>query len=521
MAITRRQFLKRTGLATAGTLLGPGLFTNPFVQQALAFTNRYFIVLFLDGGNDGLNTVIPADNGANTESLRTWYQRHRNTGPGGIQIPATGPGGLAGSLIGTDALTGCQLALHPGFNDNPGLGLTGNGLKQIWDDGRLAVIQGCGYPEYSLSHDDSRSIWQTGNPLGYAPYSGTGWMGRYLVGTGMNNGDPPYGPLDIPGVNISDSVVGEFRTTGTSVLAIRRLAEFGFPYDYDYPGDASVKRTAFQSLYNSAGGSGNGTIQYLGNTGIATDLASQNYPQAHTLYVNDTSRGSGSFNFNDMYSNGLNTSTARGFREIAKMIYANERSPGLGVNARFFQLSNGGYDTHSNQGGSETNGQHYDLHSEVGNAIRLFWEDLKTMGTGDSDIRSKVCILVWSEFSRRIPQNDNGTDHGSQGPMFVLGGTVVGGVYGTHPNIYINSAGDMSALDNNENTPYWQGANLAGNTGNHRSTDFRDVYGTVLTHWLDMDPNVVKAQVLKLDTNTPVENYWTAENFNLGFLTGI
>jgi hypothetical protein len=105
--------------------------------------------------------------------------------------------------------------------------------------------------------------------------------------------------------------------------------------------------------------------------------------------------------------------------------------------------------------------------------------------------------------------------------MFVLGGTVVGGVYGTHPNIYINSAGDTSALDNNENTPYWQGANQAGNTGNHRSTDFRDVYGTVLTHWLDMDPNVVKSQVLKLDTKTPVENYWTAENFNLGFLTGI
>ena len=66
MAITRRQFIKRSGLVTAGTLLGPGFFGNPFMRQAFAAleaNNRYFVVLFLDGGNDGLNTVMPADNG--------------------------------------------------------------------------------------------------------------------------------------------------------------------------------------------------------------------------------------------------------------------------------------------------------------------------------------------------------------------------------------------------------------------------------------------------------------------------
>jgi uncharacterized protein (DUF1501 family) len=282
------------------------------------------------------------------------------------------------------------------------------------------------------------------------------------------------------------------------VLALRRLAEFGFPYDYDYSGDNAAKETAFESLYGIAVGNPNPTLSYLGATGASTEAASESYPLAHNVYQAD--RGS----ISQLYSD-LNTSTARGFREIAKIIYSVENGLTPGVNARFFQLSNGGYDTHSNQGGPETNGQHYALHSEVGNAIRLFWEDLLTMGAGGSSIRNKVCILVWSEFSRRVPQNDNGTDHGSQGPMFVIGGTVNGGVYGRHPNI------NNAALDNQENTEYRQDAVA------YRSTDFRDVYGTVLTRWLDMSQATVLANVLQLDAGSP-SFYWTVPNFNLGFL---
>ena len=98
MAITRRQFIKRTGLVTAGTLLGPELFANPFVRQALADTigNRYFVVLFLDGGNDGLNTVVPYESGA----LRTAYDANRRTDGGNINMTQ---GQLDGSAIGTAA----------------------------------------------------------------------------------------------------------------------------------------------------------------------------------------------------------------------------------------------------------------------------------------------------------------------------------------------------------------------------------------------------------------------------------
>src|SRR5581483_9536060 len=178
MAITRRQFLKRTGLMAAGTVLGPNLWRNPWVRDALASTigDRYFVVLFLDGGNDSLNTLIPATNGAGT--LRTAYEAARKTGNGGLQLS---PSDLAATLVGTDPNTGAQLALHPGFT----------GLKALWDLDKVAIVQGCGYPEYSLSHDQARSIWQTGNPLGIGSLAGTGWMGRYLAAN--------YGSLDIPG----------------------------------------------------------------------------------------------------------------------------------------------------------------------------------------------------------------------------------------------------------------------------------------------------------------------------------
>jgi len=85
MAITRRQFITRTGLATAGTLIGPGLFGNPLVRRAFAdLGDRYLVVIFLDGGNDGQNTVIPADNGGG--SLRSDYEANRFGGGGGIRV---------------------------------------------------------------------------------------------------------------------------------------------------------------------------------------------------------------------------------------------------------------------------------------------------------------------------------------------------------------------------------------------------------------------------------------------------
>ncbi len=494
MAFTRRQFIKRTGIAAAGSVFAPSFFRSPLLTRALAAPtvgDRYLIVLFLDGGNDGQNTIIPYDDGGG--SLRTDYNAARNAGGGGIQIS---PGDL---LVPTSVPfidpTGAQLGFHPGLN----------GIYQMYENGQVAVVQGAGYPDYSLSHEVSRSIWQTGSPFTTA---GTGWMGRYLQAS-------MYGGGDIPAVTIGGSVANEFIQNATSVLAFSRLSNFGFPFDEDYPNydddmvrliEETAKRDAFDALYGGANANPNTVMKYIGNSGAATLLATDSYPALHDNYQTDRLPWSKLYQY-DQTPKGLNTSTARDLREIAKVIYG-VASGVPNVNARFFELHNGGYDTHSDQGGAEVDGQHYRLHKEIGDAIKLFFDDLANMssgaapGTGLENLADKVCVLVWSEFSRRIPQNDNGTDHGSQGPMFLIGG-VNGGVYGNHANI------SEAALNDDGNTKYTQAA------GAFRSTDIRDVYGTVMQHWLGM-PDA--APLFPIDT-VPVgedpDDYWTVRNFNL------
>ena len=487
MAITRRQFIKRGGVAAAGSLLAPRFFGNSWMSQAFAAledNNRYLVVLFLDGGNDGLNTVVPVDDGLAT--LRYDYEQAR----GNIRITPTE---LGGSLIGTDPISTAQLAIHPGFNvpaDFFDSGSGQGGLKSLYDLGKVAVVQGCGYPEYSLSHDESRVIWQTGVPLGAS--SGAGWVGRHL--------QAQYGGSQIPAVNIDDSIVGEFRQTGTSVLAVRDLDGFEFPFDGDYPDDigdplldVGKKAWAFRQLSLSGISGGQPSSVYIGNTGVATLDSAKAYQSLSGLYNHDRP------SFRQKYAD-IGRSCSNDLREIARVIYGVEQGV-ANVNARFFQLSNGGYDTHSDQGGAETDGQHYSLHAEVGASLKVFYDDLVDMNVAD-----RVCVVVWSEFSRRVPQNANGTDHGSQGPMFVIGGKVRGGVYGRHPNIA------DAALDYEGNTEYTQDAN------DFRSTDFRDVYGTIFKHWVGLSQPTVQG-LLPLDS-TPAAvsdpaHYWRTANFDL------
>ena len=119
-------------------------------------------------------------------------------------------------------------------------------------------------------------------------------------------------------------------------------------------------------------------------------------------------------------------------------------------------------------------------------------------------IGSGACGAIAQEAAE---QNENGTDHGSQGPMFLIGGKVAGGVYGNHPRI------DPVELDGEGNTRYRQN----GSNDGFESTDFRDVYGTILTRWLDMSQATVLSSVLALDGGS-ANSYWTAANFNVGFL---
>lgn len=468
--ITRRQFIQRTGLLTAATTFGPSVFGHPFVRNALASTigDRYFVIIDLDGGNDGLNTVVPYANGP----LRTAYDSFRRTDGGGLNLSQAS---LAATTIGTDPGSDTGLAFHPALA----------GLKTLWERGQVAVIQGCGYPGYSMSHDQARSIWRAANPSAVGSYTGTGWAGRHLAYPGN------YGATDVPAVTIGSAVAPELRQTVTGELAITRLANFSFPYDDFNTGDVPAKRAAFAVLYDTlASADPQALKRYVGSSGEAMLTSTERYPALDGDYRRDRVA------FDDRYA-AVGRSAARDLREIAKIVYGVERGvPGIG--ARFFQVTVGGFDTHADQGGAEPDGLHADLLRGVGDSLQVFCDDLTDMGAID-----RVLVLVWSEFGRRIPQNNSGTDHGSQGPVIVVGGSVIGGIYGNHP--------DILSLDVNENTVYSQSA------GPHRSTDLRDVYGTVLKHWLNMSPAGILGGVLTLDTGDPA-SAWTMANFDLEFL---
>lgn len=470
MAISRRSFLKGTGLAAASSLVAPSLLGNPFVRKAFAETigDRYFLSVFLDGGNDGFNTVIPVNDGGAT--LRAAYDAARTTGTDGINLST---GALGNTLIGTDPGSGAQLALHPALT----------GFKQLYDAGKLAVVQGCGYPRQNLSHETSRVAWETGMPPGQG--TGTGWLGRYLAAN--------YGGSDIPAICVNWGLAGEFRQTVTSVLATGRLRYLNFPYDWDYWDDVDRKREAFHALYQGAESAGLSITDYIGASGVATLLATESYAGLEDLYESERAA------FNQAYDD-LDEGLGYRLREAAKVIHG-IASGVPNVHARIMQTATGGYDTHSDQGSTTPDGHHWGLLAEVGNSLKLFYDDCVDMGVGD-----KVVVMVWSEFGRRVPQNDGGTDHGTQYPVFVLGGGVQGGVYGNHPNI------NESALSDDGNTVYSQAA-----ADPFRSTDMRDVYGTILKHWLGMPHNNVLSSVLPLDGGDPAER-WTQENFDMGFL---
>jgi len=468
MGITRRQFLQRGSLVAAGGLLGSNFLPGPFARAARADSigNRFFISIFLNGGNDGLNTVTPLENGS-IGALRTAYDGARFSGAGGLQLSYAD---LLPTAIGLDPGTATPLALHPGLAR----------LKALYDLGKVAVVQGCGYPLPNLSHDASTRKWQTATPLG--PMPSQGWIGQFLA----NN----YGTLDIPAVTTARTIAGELKQSSTSVLGIDRAESFGFPYDSAVNSDNPAKDLAVSALYTDAQVSDQDLLQRVGDIGMSTYNATKLYPQLHTDYLGQRP------SWYDQYSTNL-TSMKRNLRDVAKYIYGVLNGK---IASRVFQVSNGGYDTHSNQGAAAPTDGQYLLHQEVAEAVELFYYDVEDMGVAD-----QVCLIIWSEFGRRVQQNaNNGTDHGTQAPMFVIGGAVQGGVYGNHPNINSGAlAGGNTVYSQAPGDPY-------------RSTDFRDVYGTILKHWFDVpDPSsYLPLDGAALDPN----KYWRNADFDMGFL---
>jgi uncharacterized protein (DUF1501 family) len=400
--LTRRRFLTWSGVAAAGALATVGATQVDWDDLMSAAEGDpldpdagVLVVLTLYGGNDGLNTVVPAGDKA--------YQDLR---PDLAYQPDE------------------VLDLGEGLGLNPGM----KGLKGLWDDEKLAIVRGVGYPNPDHSHFRSMGIWQTGSPESAVP---TGWLGRWLDAT---DGNPLHAlAIDpvLPPLFAGEKTAAASLPAGGLVLPKGDLGEgfaaLGAPSDGEERWQATAARS-IADLHNAAKTLGGAVHGPDGDGG-----------------EQDEERDKGA-------SAGGNSGLAAQLDVVARLIEA-------GVPTRAYSVSLGGFDTHADERGTQER-----LLQELDTALTPFAQRL-----AGTDRGKQAVVLVYSEFGRRVKGNaSEGTDHGTAGPVFVLGDRVAGGFHGEQPSLTDLDDDDLKS-----------------------TTDFRDVYAAMLSDVLGTDPGKV------------------------------
>ncbi len=394
MPISRRQFLTR-GALTAAALGVPHPFQRALLGASSAWAapaNPIFVLVQLEGGNDGLNTVIPIDD-APSVAQRSLYDNARPT----IGVAVSD---LLDTEIAADPVKGNRLALHPSLAP----------LHDLYTAGNVAVLNGVAYPNQNLSHFRSQDIWFSANPTGaYVD----GWFGRYL--------DASVPPSDLVTVDIDNTLSPALISELSNVLAVSSLAEFTLSDDPLYP-DLAAKKAALQAAYGVEADPlvTSGLQQRVGNSGDVLMETLDSYEAVDTTWPSNLNGKPGKF--------------AKRLKDLSSIL-RNDVQSATPVGARFFHVRLGGFDTHSNQSSRQS-----DLFDELSVGLKAFYQDAVTLGIAD-----RLLVLTFSEFGRRVAENGgNGTDHGEASVLFAIGDSVVGGVYGTMPALNdLNNNGNL------------------------------------------------------------------------------
>ncbi len=409
---SRRQFIKYgagsalgIGLAATGIPLFRGYASEVsaaplYVPNLVTGSNipanpedRTLVVLQLAGGNDGLNTVIPYKD-------PTYAQLRPTIGQKASEV-----------LPITDTL-----ALHPGLRS----------LVDIFNNGKLAIVEGVEYPHPNYSHFRSTDIWMTADDQ--TAVGTLGWIGHALDHLSHH---PALVAASL-GVTTPRALVGVQPTD---------IALGGSLKDFTYKPVGKIDPGAVSAIYD-----------YMNSVTTADSKYAKLITSSHAI-AQDAMAGvakvAAGYTPSVKYPM---TQLGAGLQTVAQMIHG-------GVGARVLYLATGGFDTHSNE--RET---HDRLMGYLGDGLGAFWQDITAHGHADN-----VTLMTFSEFGRRPTENaSRGTDHGSAAPLFVMGGSVKGGIYGDAPS--------LTDLDNN-NLKVQQ--------------DFRTVYAAMLQNWLGFDPTDV------------------------------
>ena len=432
----RRDFLQKLPILAAPILLS-GIpirllgKENEFFQLAASNpdSDRVLVLIQLHGGNDGLNTLVPINQYSQYYSLRS-----------NIAIPQTG----AGKYIALDNTLpdNAKIGLHPSMT----------GVKSLYDQGKVAIVQGVEYENLNQSHFRSRDIWFMGG--NYNDYISSGWAGRYL-----DNVYPNY-PDNYPNPEMEDPLAIE---VGQGVSLI-------FHRDSGMPTSISVNDPeGFFNLINTTG------------TEPPESIANSYYGE-ELRYILDFDKQSDKYadRLRNVYNQGANSGVVypTSYNSTSPSSYAkNELAPQLkmiarllsgGCKTRVFMVRITKFDTHAQQveNYDPSVGKHAALLYHISGAMEAFQNDLKALNLED-----RVMSVTFSEFGRRAQSNGSyGTDHGTSAPMFVFGKCVKPGVVGVNP--------DLSNLDN----------------GNLRMQhDYRQVFTALIQDWMGASSEGLKA----------------------------
>jgi uncharacterized protein (DUF1501 family) len=350
------------------------------------------VIVQLTGGNDFMNTIVPYGNDL-------YYDFRPN-------------------------LAIRQEEVLP-INDYLGFNPIAAPLKELYDMGKMAVIQGVGYPNSSRSHFRGMDIWQTCEPNTVAD---EGWLGKVVRELDPHKENP------ITAISFGKGLPRALSAKGVTVTSIGDLDNYGLMTGISEAQQREEALTIFQKMYGPAIGTGP-VRDYMAQTGLDVIKGAEVLKKAPHMYKSNVEYAD-----NPM---------ARSLRDVARVHLAD-------MGTRIFYTQHGGYDTHANEGPV-----HPRLISELSAAVSDFFQDLR-----EHNATENVVMLVFTEFGRRIRDNGSGTDHGAGGGSFVIGDMVKGGLYAQYPSL------DPSQHDD----------------GDMRfNYDFRGLYSTLLEQMLNVE----------------------------------
>ena len=361
---------------------------------------KNLVVIQLSGGNDYLNTMVPYQDGH--------YYDFR---------PSMG-------LKGDDLL---PLDDKLAFNSNMGP------FKNLFDQGKMAILMGIGYPEPNRSHFRSMDVWHTARP---STSSSEGWLGK------ANSLIDPEGKNPITAVNFGRGLPRALAFQGVSVASVGALESYG--------------------LYTGLAGARNGDAMLDTISRIYQPMADGGFPSRRIL---ETGRGAldGADLLREAPSKYSSTVEYPEDNPIAQSLKGIAQVMSAELGTRIYYAAHGSFDTHTNELVN-----HALLWDQLSTAVACFWDDVQQQGKGNETV-----IWMFSEFGRRIADNGAGTDHGSGGVAFVIGDSVNGGLYGEYPKLAL-----ADQLDGDV----------------HFNTDFRQVYATLLEDVLGVESEPVLKQ---------------------------